>query len=267
MKILFVGCGNMGAAIAAGALRKIPGLALSVVDPDVARAQALLPDDRVTFHADITAVRDETFDATVLAIKPQMFHALPEDALPAQGFGLVVSIMAGVTLAGLQHKLGHSRIVRTMPNLPALVGAGMTVGYAAPDLAAGDRPVVETLFAGSGQFAWLPEETLVDSATAVAGSGPGYVFAFAEHMIAAAQAVGLEAELADRLVRQTLLGAASLLHSDPRTAAELKQAVTSKKGTTEAGLGVFEGPGGLPDLCRSGVAAARDRAQELSKAG
>lgn len=256
----------MGAAIAAGALRKLPAAELTVIDPNVARARALLPAEGVHFCAELEAVADHNFDATVLAIKPQQFHALPSSSLP-RNCGALISIMAGVTLGGVQAKLGKDRVIRTMPNLPALVSRGMTVGVASTGASQADKVLVAKIFEGSGRFEWLESEDQVDSVTAIAGSGPGYIFAFAQHMAEAAKAEGLSTELADTLVRQTLLGAAELLHSDPRSAEELKQAVTSKHGTTEAGLAVFEADNGLPALCRRGVAAARARAKALALGG
>lgn len=264
MRLLFIGGGNMGAAIAAGALRKLPAAELIVVDPNVDRARSLLPAKGARFHETLDAVSCECFDATILAIKPQKFHALPDNALPTNR-GVVVSIMAGVTLSGMEAKLGSSRIIRTMPNLPALVSRGMTVGVTAETVGDADKALVAEIFQGSGCFEWLEDEAQIDSVTAVAGSGPGYIFAFAHYMTEAAKVEGLPAELADTLVRQTLLGAAELLHSDPRTALALKEAVTSKRGTTEAGLAVFEGVHGFPELCLKGVHAARQRATELAR--
>lgn len=264
MRLLFIGCGNMGAAIAAGALRKMCATELTVIDPNIVRANALLPGDRVHFYSELEDVTDHTFDATVLAIKPQQFHALPSSSLPAN-CGALISIMAGVTLEGLRAKLGRDRVVRTMPNLPALVSRGMTVGVASPAVSEGDKAIVASIFEGSGRFVWLKNENQIDSVTAVAGSGPGYIFAFAHFMTEAAKAEGLPEQLSDTLVRQTLLGASELLYSDTRSAMELKQAVTSTRGTTEAGLAVFEADAGLPSLCRQAIAAARVRAEELAQ--
>lgn len=263
MQFLFIGCGNMGAAIAAGALHAFPDAGLTVIDPDIQRAQSLLPVQEVTFHTDISAVEHMIFDATIFAIKPQQFHTFTTDLLP-QSSGLYISIMAGVTLEGLKKNLQSERVVRTMPNLAATVARSMSVGVAAEEISASDKLLVEKVFEGSGRFEWLADEKQVDSVTAVAGSGPGYLFSFAQYMIEAAKAEGLPDELADILVRQTFLGASELLHSDPRSAFDLKRAVTSKRGTTEAGLAKFEAKNGFPELCLLGVKAARQRAEELA---
>ena len=264
MKALFIGCGNMGAAIANGFLRSCADLELSVVDLDVERARSLLAKKDVRIFQSIDSVKQEAFDVTVLAIKPQQFHSFSGINLPAE-CGLFVSIMAGVTIDGLSQKLRSERIVRMMPNLPASVFKGMTVGFAPDTVSASDRRIVAEIFEGSGRLEWLEIEGQIDAATALAGSGPGYLFAFAQYLEEAAKAEGLAAGLADILVREMLWGAAELLHSDSRSALELKKAVTSKQGTTEAGLEIFEADGALQTLCLRGVNAARLRSEALSR--
>jgi pyrroline-5-carboxylate reductase len=266
MNILFLGGGNMGAAIASGVLAKMTDVKIMVVDPNLKRAQDLLPAKEVTFLPDASSLKGSRFDMTVIAIKPQQFSSLGTDAVDVISKGVVVSIMAGVDVGTMTQKLRSPRIVRTMPNLPALVGQAMTVAYAKEAITPDDRSKAEAVFTCVGDFAWLPVEDQINAATAVAGSGPGYIFAFAHHMLMAAMATGLSEELADRLVRQTFLGASTLLKSDQRSSLALKEAVTSKAGTTEAGLAVFEAEGGLADLCRRAVAAAQNRAVVLSKA-
>ncbi|MGN7871476.1 pyrroline-5-carboxylate reductase [Paracoccus sp. 22332] len=265
MNILFLGGGNMGAAIASGVLTKLTDMKITVVDPDVERAQSLLPVRDVTFLPDVSSLKGSQFDMSVIAIKPQQFSSLSTNAVDLISKGVAVSIMAGVDVDTMTQKLGSSRIIRTMPNLPALVGQAMTVAFAEETIASDDRSKVEAVFNCVGDFAWLSDEDQIDAVTAVAGSGPGYVFAFAHHMLMAAMALGLNEELADRLVRQTLLGASTLLKSDQRSSLALKEAVTSKAGTTEAGLAIFEAEGGLADLCQRAVDAAHNRAVELSK--
>lgn len=265
-RFLFVGCGNMGGAIASAAMRAIPDARITVVDPSPERAKALLPAGMaVEIHPDFAKLGEARFDLGILCVKPQQFAELSPLAISVIRSGAIASIMAGVTLDALAARLGSERIARTMPNLPALVGQAMTVGVAADGLTQADRRMVATLFEAVGQFRWLSDETLIDAATAVAGSGPGYIFAFAQYMMEAAVASGMDAALADLLVRQTFRGAAELLQADPRTAEELKKAVTSKAGTTEAGLAVFEAEGALPELCLKAVASAAQRARELSR--
>ncbi|WP_410217675.1 pyrroline-5-carboxylate reductase family protein [Paracoccus sp. (in: a-proteobacteria)] len=142
----------------------------------------------------------------------------------------------------------------------------MTVAYAEERNTPDDRSQVDAVFRCVGDFAWLPLEDQIEAATAVAGSGPGYVFAFSHHMLRAAMATGMSEELADRLVRQTLLGASTPPTSDQRLPLAVKKAVTSKAGATEAALAIFEAEGGLANLCRPAVAAAQNRSIELSAA-
>ncbi|NVK47009.1 MAG: pyrroline-5-carboxylate reductase [Rhodobacteraceae bacterium] len=266
MKLLFVGCGNMGGAIAAGALRALQNLELTVVDPNVIRARALLEEpESARFLADFSSLQGEAFDLTVLSVKPQQFTSLSSEAVAVVGSGAVASIMAGVTIDTIEKTLGTKQIVRTMPNLPALVGEAMTVAYSEESVPEEVRGGVEVLFKSVGEFTWLESEEQINAATAVAGSGPGYIFAFAHYMTEAAKATGLQPDVADLLVRQTFLGAAKMLKEDERSALSLKKAVTSKAGTTEAGLKVFENPTALPEICHQAVEAARVRAIELAE--
>lgn len=263
--ILFVGCGNMGAALAGGYARAYPEAEVVAIDSDPLRARALLPaDSRVAVHADFTALAGLRPAIIIVALKPQVLGDVLGDFIALCAGALVVSIAAGVGCARLAELLGgHPRIVRAMPNLPVVVGEGMTTLFAA-GLSAADRARADGVFAAVGQTAWVADEAAIDLATAVAGSGPAYFFAFVEHLAAAGEAAGLPAELAERLARQTCVGAAALLRDDPRAASALKAAVCSPGGTTQAGLAAMETPDGLAGLARQGVAAAYRRARELA---
>ena len=265
--ILSIGCGNMGAAILSGLITGQPGVRVTAIDPDPDRARRLLPRGAdVTIHDTLIPGTQPTPDVTLLAVKPQQFHVIARDSAlrAAVADGLTVSIMAGVSVATICDTLQTKRVARVMPNLPALVGAAMSTGYASASLSQIDRDRTAAIFETVGDFLWLAEEHQIDAATAVAGSGPGYVFAFAEHLEKAAVAQGLGAAEARRLVRGTLAGAARMLAGDARTAAELKSAVTSKGGTTEAGLAVLEARAALPELVPQAVRAAERRARQLS---
>lgn len=265
--VLVIGCGNMGAALAAGYVRAYPAARVIAIDPDPARARSLLPPvSPVTVYADLAEAGAFVPDIVILAVKPQLLgQALPaliERVRPA----LVISIAAGTPLARLQAGLnGYPRIVRAMPNLPVVVGAGASTLFAT-GLSPADQALAEGVFAAVGSVDWLPEEAQIDAATALAGSGPGYVFAFVEHLAAAGVAAGLAPALAARLARQTVIGAAAQLASDARSAPVLKAAVCSPQGTTEAGLRVMEQPDALPRILADGVAAVHRRAGELARA-
>lgn len=263
--VLVVGCGNMGAALAGAYARAYPAAGVVAIDRDPQRARALLPaDSRVAVHGDLAALAGLRPSIVIIALKPQVLGDVLAGFIALCAGALVVSIAAGVGRARLAELLGgHPRVVRAMPNLPVVVGEGMTTLFGA-GLSADDRARAEAVFAAVGQTAWVADETAIDLATAVAGSGPAYFFAFVEHLAAAGEAAGLPAELAGRLARQTCVGAAALLRDDPRTASALKAAVCSPGGTTQAGLAAMETPDGLAAIARSGVAAACRRARELA---
>lgn len=266
LTLLFIGCGNMGAAIAGGALRHLEGARLVALDPDLPRARSLLPEGAAVELMD----RPESLeglapDLVVLGVKPQSFGSLAAEVMAILGRAAVVSIMAGVPLARLTQAIGHDRVIRVMPNLPALVGAGMSVGCRAPGLQdASLDALVAQVFSAIGRFDWAPDEEAFEIANPVFGCGPGFVFAMAEQMIAGAVATGVPPDLADRLVRQTLYGAAKMLAEGERDAVTLKRAVSSPGGTTLAGLAVLEAPGAMPELMPRVYKAARARALELA---
>lgn len=268
MKLLVVGCGNMGAALAAGYAAAYPTAEVVALDHDPQRAAGLLPPaSRIVVRREPAELGEFRPDLVILALKPQVLGTALADLIPLCRDALVVSIAAGVSLARLAERLGgQRRILRAMPNLPVVVGAGMTTLYAGPALAAADRAAGEALFAAVGEVAWVADEALIDAATAVAGSGPAYFFAIVEQLARAGVAEGLPPELADRLARQTCIGAATQLQRDNRPAAALKAAVCSPRGTTEAGLAAMETPDGLPRVIAAGVAAAHRRAGELAAA-
>ena len=266
LTLLFIGCGNMGAAIAGGAVRHLPGARLVALDPDIERARSLLPPDAtVELHDSPKALSGLVPDLVILGVKPQSFAGLAPEVMALLGRAPVVSIMAGVPLPRLSAVIGHARVIRVMPNLPALVGAGMSLGCKAAGL---QEPkvdaVVEALFTAIGHFDWVADEVRFEQASPVFACGPGFVFAFAEQMIRGAVANGVAPDLADRLVRQTLFGAAKMLSEDARTAEDLKRAVSSPGGTTLAGLAVLEMPDALPGLLPQTFRAAHQRAMELA---
>ena len=174
---------------------------------------------------------------------------------------IVFSILAGVTTDRIADAIGHSRIVRIMPNLPCSIGygaTGLSRGKSATDE---DVASAKELFSQIGIVTEVPED-LMDAVTAVSGSGPAYVFYLAEAMIAGGKQAGLDTEIADALARQTILGAAALLLQDERSAGELRDAVTSKGGTTAAALQVMDNQH-MFDAIVEAVIAARNRGREL----
>lgn len=255
--ILLFGGGNMGGALARHWHAEGIG-AVHVIERDPARRSQLNASGIRTYANLAEAPIKKSI--LILAIKPQQFANMDADtsALIAQA-GVVVSIMAGVPLASLQ-KL-HKQSVRVMPNLPAGIGAGMSAAYA-PELEEARRRAVNNLFNATGKFLWVEREEQLHAVTAISGSGPAYVFAFLEAFIAAAVARGFSEKDARLLATQTLLGAASQASQTEQTATQLRVAVTSPAGTTEAALkiiGTQFGP-----ILDEATKAAEMRSKELA---
>ncbi|HYD55967.1 MAG TPA: pyrroline-5-carboxylate reductase, partial [Burkholderiales bacterium] len=178
---------------------------------------------------------------------------------------LVVSVAAGIGIAALSRWLGgHTKIVRCMPNTPGLIGAGITGLYAPPEVGNEERDKAETILRAVGEVVWLAEERLIDPVTAVSASGPAYVFWFIEQLAAAAVKLGIAQEDALTLARQTVLGAARLAVSSGKQPSELRKEVTSKGGTTEAALKVFEEEKLAERFIRA-VEAASKRGEEMGR--
>ena len=241
MRIAFLGGGNMAAALTGGLLAKgYDRSSISVIEISTPARERLAAQHGVHTSAAPDA-RTQAADVLVLATKPQDLKA----ALGALGGGmgqkLVISIAAGVRVAALSRWLqGHRRIVRCMPNTPALIGAGIAALYALPEVNSGEKQKAETILRAVGEAVWVDDERLLDPVTAVSGSGPAYVFWFIEQLAASGEKLGLSSETSLKLAMQTVLGAAKLAAQSDKTPAELRKQVTSKGGTTEAALKVFE---------------------------
>ena len=204
-------------------------------------------------------------DTLVVAVKPQSFREAGASLKPFVGPStLVVSIMAGMTIASLETVCGGS-VVRAMPNTPAAIGRGITVAVAAKKVSAAQRAVADALLRATGSVEWVAKESLMDAVTAVSGSGPAYVFLLAEELARAGVAAGLPVELATKLARETVAGSGELLHRSELTSTTLRQNVTSPGGTTAAALEVLMGPNGLQKLLTRAVAAATQRSKDLAK--
>lgn len=263
MKITFLGGGNMAAALIGGLVDK--GFAaggIQVVDLQSAHLAQLA----ARFGVRGTQTMDEAAlacDVLVLAVKPQQMKAALAPLAGRLGNQLVVSIAAGLRLADLGRWLGgHRRLVRCMPNTPALIGAGITGLFADPSVDADGRAAAERILAAVGSTVWIGDEAQMDGITAVSGSGPAYVFHFIEALEAAARAQGFDEPTARRLALDTVLGAARLAAASDEPPAVLRERVTSKGGTTEAALASLAAAG-WHDALVAAVAAAAARGQEL----
>ncbi|GAB3377872.1 pyrroline-5-carboxylate reductase [Lysobacter fragariae] len=266
--IAFIGGGNMAHSLIGGLVaRGTPSGAIRVAEPVAELRESLARDFHVpTFADNALAV---TGTATwVLAVKPQVLRAVCESlAATAQATRpLVVSIAAGITSAQLDRWLGGNiAVVRTMPNTPALLGAGVTGLFANAGVDDAQRARADALLEAAGKTVWIDDEARMDAVTAVSGSGPAYVFLLAEAMQAAGEAQGLPSEAARALALQTILGAARMLTEGSEEPAELRRRVTSPNGTTQAAIETFEA-GGFRELVASAIGAATERGRQLSAA-
>lgn len=263
--LVLVGAGKMGAAMLQGWLDNgLDRKAVMVVDPKP-------PADSAAFLA-AAGIREApvppvgvTAKMIVVAVKPQIIADVLPGLRPLVGRGTItLSIAAGTTLANLAAGIGDGAIVRTIPNTPAQVGRGITAAIANDKVSRPAKKLVTQLLEAVGEVVWVDDEDLINSVTAVSGSGPAYVFLMVECLAAAAVAAGLDAESAAKLARATVTGAGELLHRSDLPAEQLRKNVTSPKGTTEAALKVLMAKNGLEPLMIKAVAAARKRSRELS---
>ncbi|QHI70958.1 pyrroline-5-carboxylate reductase [Tichowtungia aerotolerans] len=263
-KVVFVGAGNMAEAIAAGMVRAEFCAAEKIVMTDIRpeRLSGLETDLGVSTSADNSVVKNA--EIVVLAVKPQIMNDVLEDIAPVlRKETLVISIAAGITAEKIERALGEgTRVIRVMPNTPALIGQGAS-GIAAGRLAdEADLEVAETILGCVGETVRVDEKDL-DAVTALSGSGPAYVFYLLESMLAAAEEMGLEKETARTLALQTVEGAARLMKDSGEEAAELRAKVTSKGGTTFAAMTSMEESGVKPAIIKA-LKAAQMRSKELS---
>ena len=261
MKIAFVGGGNMAAALIGGLAQAGGGHDIEVLEIDAGRAGDLQARFGVQAHG-VAGAWLGSAEIVVLAVKPQQMRAAVDAIRPHLARPLVLSIAAGVRASTLARWLGSDVVVRTMPNTPALIGAGITGAAALPGVSAGQRAAAELILRAVGEVVWFDDESMLDPVTAVSGSGPAYVFFFIEAMQQAAREMGLTEAQSRSLSVQTFLGAARLAAASDEPAAVLRERVTSKGGTTAAALQCFEADRVKAAIVRA-LHAANARAKEL----
>ena len=201
----------------------------------------------------------------VWAVKPQSFAAAAAPCAPHVGRALQLSVMAGIRSEALLRATGSPRIVRAMPNTPALIGQGIAGLFARAAVSAADRAAVEAVLAPTGRLLWLEREEQLDAVTALSGSGPAYVFYFIEAMIEAGVRLGLSAEQSRTLAQQTFAGAAALAQQSDEAVPVLRERVTSRGGTTQAAIEALDAGQVRAAFVRA-LHAAHARAVELGKA-
>lgn len=256
--VLMLGCGNMGGAL----LTRWAGLedlAFTVVDPVAPQISA-----NVRHVQSVDALQGASYDALIVAVKPQL---IAEACLPAaqhlRAGGVVISIAAGASAATTSAACAEAPVIRLMPNMPARLGLGVSGLYAEPGVKDEYRVLAQTLAEAVGSAIWLENEDGIDRITAVAGSGPGYVFEFARAYQAAAQELGFSEDEARQLVGATMLGAISLAEREGTAFEPLRNSIMSPAGTTAAGIAALNEEGGLSDRLSAALRAAYDRAVAL----
>lgn len=261
--ITFIGGGNMAQALIGGLVAR--GLApsrITVSDP-VEQVRTLLVEKEVNVTDDnIAAIKDA--DIVLFAVKPQVLAGVLKPLNGLLDGKLVISIVAGAEIATLSALLGTDRIVRVMPNTPALVQTGAHGLFAKAEVGAEDRELASQVLASTGLTIWVNSEAQIDAVTAVSGSGPAYFFYMMESMIRAGMNLGLDEKVATALTLQTALGAAQMAITSSNSPAQLRKNVTSPNGTTQAAIEVFD-RAQISQNIQAALAAAAKRSQELAQ--
>jgi pyrroline-5-carboxylate reductase len=267
MKVLIISFGNMGRTYARGFIssRFISPQNLYILDKESQQTEnsgISVPEDHIHYQPGdyITGA-----DIIILAVKPQDFLSLASGIKPfIRSHQIIISIMAGVKINTIIDSLGADKVVRCMPNLPAQVGMGMTVFTATPHMDMKELFIVQNLINTTGKSMHVEDESMIDAATAISGSGPAYVFFFMQSMIETAIAMGFNPAEAELLVQQTFLGAVNLQTKGDNTCAEWISRVASRGGTTEAALKIFESLN-TKESIHDALFSALNRAKELGK--
>ena len=267
MKIAFIGGGKMGEAIIKSLLESEICLPAEISVSDISESRRLYL--KKQYGIVVTANNREAIngrEVAVLAVKPQNIGEVLADLKGnLKQSQLILSIAAGVKIRSIYKGTGHPNIVRVMPNTPAQIGLGMSGWTATKEVGAKQKRWAKTILGAMGKEICFDEEDDLDMVTAISGSGPAYLCFFAESLIDAAVALGLKKHDAGKLVLQTILGAAQLMDKSEKAPAELRRDVTSKGGTTERAIEVFE-KSDLAGIVRQAVKAAYQRAKELGEA-
>ncbi|MBM7141262.1 pyrroline-5-carboxylate reductase [Acinetobacter sp. AYS6] len=261
--ICFIGGGNMAQALIGGLIsRGLPPTRITVSDP-VEQIRQLLQEKEVHVTQD-NVVAIQNADVVVLAVKPQVLANVLRPLKGLLSDKLVISIIAGAEIQTISNLIDSDRIVRVMPNTPALVQTGAHGIYANDVVGASDRELTSQILAATGLTIWVNSEAQIDAVTAVSGSGPAYFFYLMESMIRAGKNLGLDEKVATALTLQTALGAAQMAITSSNTPSELRKNVTSPNGTTQAALEVFD-RAQISQNIQSALAAAQKRSQELAQ--
>lgn len=262
-RIALIGGGNMAQALMIGLQQRAFAMQnITVIDPDTAKHEHLQGTLGVHTSASLTA-GSLAVDVIVLAVKPQQLHSVAQALAPFLQSQLVISVAAGIRTADLSRWLnGYATIIRTMPNTPAQIQAGMTGAYALSAVSPAQRELADMLLQAAGDVVWLDNEAQLDAVTAISGSGPAYVFLMIEALTAAGISLGLTEEQSLKLSLATFKGASLLAAGSATPVATLREQVTSKGGTTEQGL-ISMRQHDIHGMMRHAAEQAARRAKEL----
>lgn len=263
LRIAFIGGGNMAGALISGLVKKLATpTQIHVIDLNPESLQNLVQLYGVSTQQVIDAQLQEV-DVIVLAVKPQQLHTVAASLLPFVNNQLILSVAAGIRAGDLSRWLGtYGKIVRAMPNTPAMIGLGMSGLYAMDAVSEAERALAQTIMQAVGETLWVAQESMIDAVTAVSGSGPAYVFYFIEALQEAAQQLGFDAAQARQLALATFNGAAQLAKQSDEAVSVLRERVTSKGGTTYAALCSMDASAVKPAIHQA-VQAAAQRGKEL----
>lgn len=256
--VLMAGCGNMGGALLSRWLDQ-SSFQFTVVSPSGRSCP-----EGVNVVRNVKELQGQKFDLIIIAVKPQMINeVLPDYVDLASEDGCFVSIAAGFSASSIKKIIGDQPMVRIMPNMPVSTGKGVSALFATKSVTEKQRDTIARLMDSTGQLIWVEDEDAIDRITAIAGSGPGYAFELARCWIQAGQSLGFSEAEARQMVLQTLTGSVELALGSDASLAELRDGVTSKNGTTAAGLAALNTDNSLDDLLKQTIDAAYARAVEL----
>jgi pyrroline-5-carboxylate reductase len=266
MKILIIGFGNMGQTYASSFTSSgfVNSTDIFVLNRSEVEKKKRFSIDKSNFYTEPSPIIFDV-DIIILAVKPQDFSNLAHSIAPfVTKNHILLSVMAGISIQTIQEKLGSNKVLRSMPNIPTQIGQGMTVFCASTDIDRKDLFIVQNLINTTGKSMYVEKEEMIDAATAVSGSGPAYVFYFMNSMVEAAIKLGFSSSEAEFLVGQTFTGAVQLQNRSKETHQQWIDKVSSKGGTTEAAIKIFN-EFNINSSIENGIKAANTRAIDLGK--
>lgn len=259
-KLGILGCGNMGSAIALGLVKKSKGFEMHLYDPSIEKSRALAKKTKGKAHSKMIVLK--SCDYFLLACKPQHFQELAGQLKPILARdSKIISIMAGIPTSKIRRSLGCKKLARVMPNTPCLIGEGAAAIYCV-GMNAKEKTIVKNIFTAVAEVHCVNSDDAIDIVTIGIASGSGYLFEIARIMIKKLTALGLDAKIADPMVKQMLKGSSLLMQQSPNSPETLRNQVTSKGGTTEAALKVFSEKK-LEEIFGQALKTAYKRAKEL----